>query len=247
MITRRTVLGAATLTPLIRRHKMTSPNRNTLQGIKNTTILKPEQIWNGNSGVEPYIFNNNTDGSILYVGDKQAVLKQDTTSCIPIPSLSGSAWGDFDVYAFATSTVNALVIPGVTSWAPSPAQVQQLLQPNVSTLQLAGATPGTPKTGSSTKATRVWAVYLDVEISTDGTYAPAINNIQAQLTSGSSVLHQLDAKIFPASSVVNLNNTIPFPQSFPVPASQIFTLQFLNAAIAGVTQSANALIFFSTP
>lgn len=94
--------------------------------IVNTTIKNPGSIWSGHIGVQPFIFNNDTVNT-LYVGTKADVSRQDQSSCIPIPPLGGQSWPDVEIWAFAPTAVNMLIIPGATTWTPSPVQVQLAL------------------------------------------------------------------------------------------------------------------------
>lgn len=92
----------------------------------NSTIKAPNQIWTGGSGIEPFIFNNDV-ANTMYIGAQRDVLTQSISSCIPLAPLQGIAWPDVDVWAFALQTINYLIIPGATAFAPSPVQVQLAL------------------------------------------------------------------------------------------------------------------------
>jgi hypothetical protein len=111
----------------------------------NTSIRTPQKIWNGGTGIAPLIVNNDPLNT-LYIGSQADVLRQDTTSTIPIEPLGAQVWGDVDVWAFAPVTVNTcLIIPGGTLYQPSPAQVA---------ISEAGlATAANQVTGNTTAAT----------------------------------------------------------------------------------------------
>lgn len=102
---------------------MVSPINSTLQP------GQPIQIWTGNSGTSPYLFNNDI-ANTMYVGAKADVLRQDITSCIPIYPLGGQEWPDDEIWGFVPEgcrNLNYLIIPGATSFTPSPVQVQLAL------------------------------------------------------------------------------------------------------------------------
>jgi hypothetical protein len=106
---------------------MTTPP--TTLNVQNITVTsQPTQIWYGGTGIQPFIFNN-SETNTLYIGGQNDVLGQNITSCIPVPPLAGMSWPDVNIYAFALAglPVNVLIIPGATSWAPSPVQVQYAL------------------------------------------------------------------------------------------------------------------------
>jgi len=105
---------------------MTTPTLSSLF-VTNTEVGVAQQIWNGGSGVQPFIFNND-EVNTLYIGAQQDVLAGFESSCIPVPPLGGQSWPDVDIWAFAPTPVNMLIVPGATSWAPSPVQVQIALE-----------------------------------------------------------------------------------------------------------------------
>jgi hypothetical protein len=105
---------------------MTTPSQISSLFVTNTVVGKGQQIWNGGSGVQPFIFNND-EVNTLYVGPANDVLTQSQSSTIPVPPLGGQVWPDVDIWAFAPTAVNVLIVPGATAWAPSPVQVQVAL------------------------------------------------------------------------------------------------------------------------
>lgn len=110
---------------------MTTPAPTTSFSPTNGTLNpgQPIQIWYGGSGIAPFVANNDF-ANTLYVGAKADVLRQDISSTIPFYPLGGMAMADVDIWAFVPETAKPnsyLVIPGATSWTPSPVQVQLAL------------------------------------------------------------------------------------------------------------------------
>jgi len=157
----------------------------------NTFVNKPQQIWNGGSGVQPFIFNND-EVNTLYIGSQSDVLRQDATSCIPVQPLSGQVWPDANIYAFAPTSVNVLIIPGATSVQPGPVQIavalaaaglatatNQILQntaipDNISTTGINGSLPSLLDTEVLSPASGVWGPFTNALPAACGSYLIAI-------------------------------------------------------------------------
>lgn len=154
-----------------------------------------------------------------------------------------------DRWALALSgTPSVAFMENVDLWSPSPAQIQQQLQPNI--LAASGLATGG---GSSTTiitfgaASRIWAIAFGFTVGSTPSFVPStIANSQVSSVPGPGILLSrgliLEATSQVQTTAAELNPSSPIP----VPAGS--AVKVTNSAFAsGVGGQADVTVLYSTP